>query len=1130
MKKVFFLVWMVLTTLPLMAIVEGRWSLSLNGGGWNLWLDHSATWQHDRLYLPEEATDLSLLPVNAPTGGWEVLTDRSDVRPVCVPGTVEEYCTTSDTPQPGDFRGVSWWWRTLRVPAEMKGRRIRLHFESVRMRAEVYLDGRLVAYDIIGESPFEADITDAVVWGKEQTLAVRVTNPGGNFHWQDFTRQKWGTYDIPPARAFGGIIGRVHLDAVSPVHITDVYMQNTPVPTTVNAVVEFWNPEKKPGNYDVEYLVTEKSNPSRVVLRQQRSRVTLAPGMNTLTQKLQVPDARLWDFDSPALYTCRVVLKRGRKVMDDDGRTFGFRWFAPDGIGREAVLRLNGRRVMLRSAISWGYFPVTGLYATREMAVKQVNTAKDLGLNMLNFHRSIGSPVVLEVADSLGLGYLEEPGAFHSAGHDPFIRALVNTKLQRMVRRDRSHPSLLIYNLINEYGGPLAQDTALVAKRMNDMRLAHAIDPSRVMTFTSGWALTEDQEEDPKAHLRPFDTTLYRRGWFDNHRAGGPATYMQSYYVSPEDNLMFTDNHTEVYMRGEEGAISTPPRLALIHAELERTGKTGWDGLFWEKQYREMQEFFDRKGLASGFGTLDNLTRQMGNVQLEHQGRRIESMRMQDIGDIYVVNGWESMPYDNHSGIVDLYRNPKGDTQVLARYNRPLYVAVAPRMQIVKSPDNPSVDFYLVNEKGLKGGYMLQVYDCRPDGTRVLLKEVPAEVKGGDVFGQQLLTDYAVDLDGQPGMHRIEAELRDAAREVVATGYDEVLSIDWSAADLQGQGAVYGNPGDAVSQFYEQVTGRPLQPFTPDCGKLDWLVVNRSSLNAPEPVPAEYFRNKDGHSTVHVTWCSDLDIQMQAGVSDDVEMNRSFGDGAQPSEFIPANQPFSAVWEGELMPTESGMHLVGVESDQGIRLDIDGVRMVDDYWNQNLMNEARPVMMEAGKPVKITLAYYQHTNGGKFRLTWSRPQGSEVSVKDVLDRACNDGTTVVVLGSAETWMEGIAKATGSVYRGFYTVGRDWIGGIHFVKAHPLFSGLPVNTSMNWPYQQVVRDGDNRYGFNFEGGELVAGSYRSTPFHLGTAVGVVPYGKGKIIFSSLDIVGNLLNSDSAAETARKLFCNFVGYHE
>lgn len=54
---------------------------------------------------------------------------------------------------------------------------------------------------------------------------------------------------------------------------------------------------------------------------------------------------------------------------------------------------------MLLTAISWGYWPVGGLYATPEMAEKQILTAKALGLNMLNFHRSIGSPVVLEKAD-----------------------------------------------------------------------------------------------------------------------------------------------------------------------------------------------------------------------------------------------------------------------------------------------------------------------------------------------------------------------------------------------------------------------------------------------------------------------------------------------------------------------------------------------------------------------------------------------------------------------------------------------------------------------------------------------------------------------------------------------------------
>lgn len=62
----------------------------------------------DRLFLPEEITGLSRLPVNPPTGGWERLQPRH-ARAVQVPGTVEEYLTTSDYPRPEDGVGVSWW-------------------------------------------------------------------------------------------------------------------------------------------------------------------------------------------------------------------------------------------------------------------------------------------------------------------------------------------------------------------------------------------------------------------------------------------------------------------------------------------------------------------------------------------------------------------------------------------------------------------------------------------------------------------------------------------------------------------------------------------------------------------------------------------------------------------------------------------------------------------------------------------------------------------------------------------------------------------------------------------------------------------------------------------------------------
>lgn len=996
------------------------------------------------------------------------------------------------------------------------------------MRAEVYLDGKLVAYDLIGETPFHVDITDEAKPGKEQLLAIRVTNPGGNFHWQDFDIMKWGEYNIPPSRSFTGIIGRVKLESVNPVFISDIYMQNTPELTKVNAILSFTNETSSSVKQDVELIVNEKGNPDKVVFRQTLKAISFPAGNHEVTIPVNVPDAKLWDLSTPELYTCNVLIKKGKKMLDQDKKNFGFRWFTVDGVGKDAVLRLNGRRIMLRSAISWGYFPVTGLIATTEMAEKQVRTAKSLGLNMLNFHRCIGSPVVLEKADELGLLYYEEPGSFHSANHDPFIRTIVNEKLKRMVYRDRSHPSLVIFNLINEFGGPLSQDKALVAKRMNDMREAHAIDPSRIMSFTSGWAGSEDKEEDSKAHMLPFDTTLYRKGWYDNHRAGGPETWVENYYKGPKDNIMYTSNRTEVYLRGEEGAISTPPRIQMIYDQIKSTGKTGWDGLFWQSQYKAFTDYFQKKGLAPHFGSLDALTRAMGNVSFEHQGRRIEGMRMQNLGDAYMVNGWEAMPYDNHSGIVDIYRNPKGDASVLAYYNQSLYVAVASRNQVVKLPGIATVDFYIVNEENLKGAHTLDIKLIAPDGKVVYTRNEEVNIKGGENFGQLLLENVEIPINGMAGTYRVEAGLKAGGQEIFALGNDEVVAVSWQASDLAGKGAYYGSNNDKVAAFYKQATGKELPAFTSEMGKLDWLVVNRSSLDEPVVIPSAYFKDKDGKSSLKATWYSEADMNIVAAVKSATEINRTFVDGAQPDESVPANQPFSVVWEGEIYPPESGQYLLGVETDRGVRMYVDGRQLIDEYYNESPMKQDRPVVMEAGKPVKVRLVYRQTRQSGQIQLKWSQPSAATIAPQKLFERVKNEGTTLILLGSTETWMKSVAEYTNTVYNGYYNVGKDWIGGIHFVKKHPLFEGLPVDDALNWPYQVVVKNGDRRFGFRMQGEELVVGSYRSTPFELGTAVGVIPCGKGKIIFSSLDIADNLSDPSGPAEVARKILCNYIKY--
>src|SRR5690349_5804787 len=91
------------------AAADLRQEIDLSGPGWKLWQDKDATWKDDELFAPP--VDLSKLPTNPPTAGWDALTGGTAL-PVSVPGTAEEYLQTTPGPA-GDITGVSWWTRTL---------------------------------------------------------------------------------------------------------------------------------------------------------------------------------------------------------------------------------------------------------------------------------------------------------------------------------------------------------------------------------------------------------------------------------------------------------------------------------------------------------------------------------------------------------------------------------------------------------------------------------------------------------------------------------------------------------------------------------------------------------------------------------------------------------------------------------------------------------------------------------------------------------------------------------------------------------------------------------------------------------------------------------------------------------
>jgi hypothetical protein len=174
----------------------------------------------------------------------------------------------------------------------------------------------------------------------------------------------------------------------------------------------------------------------------------------------------------------------------------------------------------------------------------------------------------------------------------------------------------------------------------------------------------------------------------------------------------------------------------------------------------------------------------------------------------------------------------------------------------------------------------------------------------------------------------------------------------------------------------------------------------------------------------------------------------------------------------------------------------------------------------------MRLEFWHRKGIAQCKMMWAVPESAPPDIAKLIGRVRNDGTTLFILDRADTWMDVIQKNTAVKYNGSFQIGTTWLGGLHFVRADPLFKELPVNTAMDWPYQAVVADGKTRSGLLLEGEQLVAGAWHSYPMALGTAVGIIPCGKGRIVVSTLDIAGQLNSTDTSTLVARKLLCNFI----
>ena len=1092
---------------------------------------------------------LDQLPVNPPTGGWDAL-DKNSEADVTVPGTVEEYLWGKEGKaydNEGSYFGVSWWWRNFTLPKDLVGKRIILQIGATRLRSEIYLNGKLCGYDMVGNTPYEFDVTPFVNSGGENRIAFRITNPGGSFGWCDNPAVSWGETKtkINLSHGFAGITGPVKLAIVGSVSISDLWTRNTPSFHDMIANVAFDNASGKEARRNLEVIIRNASNHSAVATV--RKDVILQPGKSETAVPVSVSDAKLWSPDSPKLYVCSVNLKEKGVVADSVEKSFGFRWFDVQGIGSDSRLLLNGKRVRIVSAISWGFWPQTGILATPELAAKQVATAKKLGLNCLNHHRTIGDPKTLDEADKQGLMYYEEMGGFEGYEADAFAYEMNRQKFLRMVMRDRSHPATIHYNMCNE---PCRNPTEGQKRVMFD---AHKLDPTRTITWGSG-AWTADFGPKPaKLWMKPEDMKPYDCGWRDKHNSGVADSYIDCLYKGPSDYHGFgSDHREEIVFWGEEGPVGTPPRLQLLKDLCSTPGhRKGWDGDEWLLRYDLFDKWLKESGMNRWF-TVDSLTQTTGAKQFYFQGRMIENFMIDDSSDGYVVSGWENDKQNSLCGLVDLWRNPKTDNMDLIKaYTRPLYVAVKLREKIAHVGEKSVADFWLVNEKDIKGEAELQVKISSPSKKEIALETRKVKVTGGDCYGQLLQEAVNIPAGDQPGYYTIQATLSQDGK-VITSGSDQLLAVDWKSAKFPAHGAVLEADG-TIAKFLKSQKGLDLPAYKDALGKLDYVVVGRSIEATPEVIIGEdsvtlpdgsgpgllgeYFNGEKMEELVLSRTDKAIDFDWKKGMPD--------------SRIKPDR--FSMRWTGKLKVPETGFYEFKLTRRNSSEVWID---------NKSILRGSAPfanemIYLKAGV-VSLKIACSGDAVKDKFQLLWRPVKQSAISNLDsLIKRAKEDGTTVVFLDPVlvndgnryndELLRRMVEKGVLARYDNMLAFGPSWLGGSYIAGAGPLFSGLPEREAFSWEYQLLAQSPRIMNGLKIKRGngagnhqniamrvagvETLVGAvtdwnvdfYHKQP---GTAVGVIPCGKGKLILSTLYILPFLDSEIGSANVVKKLFCNMI----
>jgi beta-galactosidase len=387
--------------------------------------------------------------------------------------------------------GIGWYRKQFTVPAAEAKRLVWVEFDGVMANSEVWLNGHKLGQRPYGYSSFAYDLTPYLTLSGPNVLAVRADN------------------SVQPASRYytgAGIYRHVRLVSTAPTHFTygGVFV-STPQATAAQAQVqvqaEVQNQSATPGTYTLETtLVAPDGKPVGTT----RSSQAVAAGQTgTFTQTLPVAKPQRWSLTQPVLYRATTRVLAGNTVLDEQTTPFGIReakFEAATGFW------LNGQNIKIKGVCLHHDVGALGAAVPLRAWERRLELLKQVGVNGIRTAHNPVAPEFLDLCDRLGFVVMDETfdtwteAKNHAEqGYNRFFKDWWRADTRDMVRRDRNHPSVVLYSVGNEIHDNLNNATGFQQYK-DQQDLVHQTDPTRPVTM---------------ALFRPGQSKVYENGFVE---------------------------------------------------------------------------------------------------------------------------------------------------------------------------------------------------------------------------------------------------------------------------------------------------------------------------------------------------------------------------------------------------------------------------------------------------------------------------------------------------------------------------------------------------------------------------------------------------------------------------------------